>query len=191
MDKLRLRHEILALIRSAWEDEEALQEIHSFLSGIIDTQVKKDSIPPKYRKAVRELANSLLAGLICYFNPDSLEIEEIPELHIDDPEEFAFMTGENGNSFEMTHTSWERYIQIRPMDSHESYNVMLHFTDEVTDKRLQNTLYEALDRKRPFANFKYIVENSGFSQQWIKFRQKQWESYVWKMIEPNLRLTVE
>ena len=38
------------------------------------------------------------------------------------------------------------------------------------------------------ANFKNLVENSDYRQQWFDFRQKQWEYFVWNTIQTNLGL---
>jgi len=63
---------------------------------------------------------------------------------------------------------------------------MEYFIDEIDDNNLQNRLINALNRRKPFANFKYIVETSKYRQQWFDFRQKQWEYYVWDILKNEL-----
>ena len=45
------------------------------------------------------------------------------------------------------------------------------FADKVPDGRLQQKLINALNKKRPFANFKYIIDNSVYRQDWFDYRQ--------------------
>jgi hypothetical protein len=63
---------------------------------------------------------------------------------------------------------------------------MENFVDEVNDINLQGKLINAL-RKKPFANFKYLVENSDYRQQWFDFRKTQYEFYVWDIIKTDTK----
>ena len=143
---------------------------------------ERAEIPEKYKKAVAEMADSLLAGLVCFFNPETLEIEFIPKDLAYDPEEYELVTGEAWESAGLKHEDWPKCIDIEPMESSEAYLVMENFTDEISDDDLRNQLLNALDRRKPFANFKHIVENSTYRQQWFDFRQKSYEEYVWNTI---------
>ena len=45
-----------------------------------------------------------------------------------------------------------------------------------------------MNNRKPFANFKNIIDNSGeFRQQWFDFKQKQLEKYVKVLLEIKLR----
>ncbi len=57
-------------------------------------------ISEKYKDVVSKIADSLLAGLVCYFNPYTLEVEDIPEFMVHDTDEYELMKGEPGNSIE-------------------------------------------------------------------------------------------
>ena len=186
MNKNQLQNEILGIIRTIFEDKNALEKIHHFLLEEIYVEPKPDEIPEKYKKVVHEIAGSLSAGLICYFNPDTLEIEDLPETMVLDPEEYEMMTGESANSLKLKHTNWKNCIEIEPMESHESFKIMEYFIDEVTDNHLREKLIDALNRKKPFANFKYLVENSECRQQWFDFKQNQLEQYVWDFIQMSV-----
>jgi len=63
---------------------------------------------------------------------------------------------------------------------------MGYFVDEVDDANLQRKLINALNNRKPFANFKWLIDNSEHRQKWFDFRQKEHERYVWREIEFEL-----
>lgn len=181
-----LQNEILGIIRTVFDDKEKLQKIHSFLLEEIYTEPGIEEIPEKYKKLIFKIADELLAGFVCFLNPDTLEIESMPEIFLQDPEEFELITGGSADDFGGNHKSWSKCIEIEPMHSHESYKVMENFTDQLEDTTFQQKLFNALNRRKPFANFKFLVENSDYRQQWFDFRLKQWEYYVWNIISLDI-----
>ncbi len=46
------------------------------------------------------------------------------------------------------------YLRIEPSPSHDAYQVMADFVDELSDERIANALSRALDGKKPFRRFK-------------------------------------
>ena len=182
MNTKQLQNEILTIIKTVFEDKTALQKIHTFLKDEIYQETISEPIPEKYKEVVKSMANSLLAGLLCFLNLDTLEVEDMPRELADDPEEYEMVTGEKLENAGLKHESWQNCITITPMESNESFRIMENFVDEVNDASLQEQLVKALNRRRPFANFKYIVESSDYRQQWFDFRQKQTENYVWDII---------
>ena len=185
MNKGQLQNEILAIIRTVFDDKKALQKIHAFLLSEIYEEPEPEEIPVKYKTLVSEIADSLLAGLICFFNPDTLELEDIPKELAYDPEEFEMMTGENLESAGLKHENWQNCLTIEPMESNDSFKIMEYFVDEVKDINFQEKLINALNSKKPFANFKYLIEDSDYRQHWFDFRQAQYELYVWDAIKTN------
>ena len=122
MNTNQLQGEILAIIKTVFEDKKALQKIHAFLLSEIYEEPEPEEIPKKYKEVISKTADSLLAGLICYFNPDTLEVEDIPKELAYDPEEFEMMTGETFESAGLKHENWQNCITIEPMESHDSCN---------------------------------------------------------------------
>ena len=186
MNKTQLQNEILAIIRTVFDDKKALEKIHAFLIAEIYEEPEPEKIPTKYKKVVSEIADGLSAGLICFFNPDTFEVEDIPKELAYDPEEFEMMTGETFESAGLNHENWKNCVTIEPIESRDSFKIMEYFVDEVKDINLQEKLINALNRNQPFANFKYLVENSDYRQQWFDFRQAKYEFYVWDIIRINI-----
>ena len=69
------------------------------------------------------------------------------------------------------------------MESWEAFKVMEEFTYEVKDERLQEDLTKILNRKSPFANFKFEIESSEYREQWFKFRTKKYEEFLKEKLE--------
>jgi hypothetical protein len=71
------------------------------------------------------MAQSISAGFKCYFNPETLEIEGVPE-NMDDygfsVEEMDEDSEEAAGQFE--HISWNKCITIEAPDSNYSFRIM-------------------------------------------------------------------
>lgn len=183
MNAKQLLDEILGVLRLVKDDKKALGKIHTFMFDEIYEESEEELIPEMYKKVVSSIADSLTAGLVCYFNPKTLEVEDIPETLVTDPDEFEAMTGESWESMNIKHENWEHCIEIKPLQSNDSYRIMENFANQVGDIRFQQKLYGTLNNRKPFANFNHLIHNSDFRQQWFDFRQGQIELHVWQEIE--------
>ncbi len=56
MNKSQLQNEILAIIKTVFEDKKALLRIHEFLMSEIYEEPKPEEIPTKYKKVVSEIS---------------------------------------------------------------------------------------------------------------------------------------
>lgn len=48
----------------------------------------------------------------------------------------------------------DRYFYVEPIASHESYEIMQDFAASVESDEIRNQMFDALERKKPFFNFK-------------------------------------
>jgi len=188
MNNDELFNQILGIIRTVKDNKEELQKILNFLMNeIYEEQEEPEediAIPEKYKKLVYNIAQSLSAGLKCFLNPETLEMEEVPN-EIDDPEEFELTTGEKWeDSFK--HDTWEKCVIIEPPGSNDSFRIMEQFTSQISDEKLKGRLIFALNHRKPFANFKNLIDNSTEREAWFEFRQRKLEEYVWNLLEPVL-----
>ena len=188
MNANQLMNQILAVLQTIQNDKNKLEKLYRFVVDEIYEEPEQEEIPEKYKKIVSEIADYLLSGMVCFFNPDTLEVEFLPKDMVYDPREFEMTTGEAWEDAEIKHESWLKCIEIDPMEPHDSFKVMEYFIDELDNEKMQERLINTLNRKKPFANFKYQVENSDYRQQWFDFRQKQWEYYVWDIIKTEMGL---
>ncbi len=144
-----------------------------------------DSVPEKYREAIKEIAEFIDAGMVCFFNPATMEFEqEVPDLE-GDPELFEDTTGEKWEDC-YKHENWEHCLRFEQPASRQSFKIMERFAGTVHDAQLQQQLYNALDRRRPFANFKDIIDGSDYREKWFAFKQSQMEEIVWDEMQYEL-----
>ncbi|MEL7221230.1 MAG: UPF0158 family protein [Bacteroidota bacterium] len=126
------------------------------------------------QKQVNEIAQLLDAGMKCYVNKDTGEFADVPDL--DDMYGYEEFVQEEIEKIEST---WSNYVIIEKMSSREGFRVMEDFTHTVTNKRMQDRLFNALNRRKPFSNFKHEVDHGGdIRQQWFDFKQAAYEAYV-------------
>lgn len=185
MNTQQLLNEILPILHSVKEDKEKLQKILDFLLEEIYKEPEEEEIeiPEKYRELVHSVAENIDCGLVCFINPETLEVEDLPKSMLDDPFEFNLRTGMNRENETFLHEEWETYISIEPRESSESFGIMEKFVYKVSDEKLKNKLINALNNRRPFANFKSIVESSNYRKEWFAFKQRQLEMMVWEELE--------
>ncbi len=91
-------------------------------------------IPEKYQDIVAQIADELIQGNIGFFNPDTQEHENIPKEIAYDSEEFEIITGQTWEDPDINHDKWDKCIEIKPMSSHDSFQIMEAFTDIVDNK---------------------------------------------------------
>ena len=130
------------------------------------------------KEQLRRMAEEVECGMKVYVNRATLEFREVPDYG-----DFSDFEEEMEASEAQVEAEWEDYIVIEPMGSREGFAIMEEFLEEVTDRRLQESLINALNRKSPFANFKFIVEGSSHRQQWFDFRAKKYREYVKEELE--------
>jgi len=188
MDAQQLLNGILPILHSVKEDKEKLQRILDFLlEEIYENPVEeKPEVPEKYRELVKSVAQHIDCGLVCFINPDTLEVEVIPKSMIDDPYEYKMQTGIDNDKQPFLYEEWDTYITVEPRESHESFGIMESFIDQLNDKNLKTKLVNALSNRKPFANFKRIVESSSSRQAWFDYKQCRLEEQVWEELAHEL-----
>lgn len=87
MNAQQLLNEILPILHSVKEDKEKLQKILDFLLEEIykEPEEQEIEISEKYRELVHSVAENIDCGLVCFINPETLEVEDIPKSMLDDP----------------------------------------------------------------------------------------------------------
>jgi hypothetical protein len=139
-------------------------------------------LPEKFTPIINPIAQSIDAGFICYLNPETLEMEDVPKSMMDDPYEFKMVTGIDLEEEELKHESWDKCYVFEPLDSDESFRIMESFAKNVEDEILQEELFYALSHHKPFGHFKAIIDHSPFRQDWFDFKIQWLEDHVKQII---------
>lgn len=192
MEAQKLLNEILPILYTVKEDPIKLQKVLDFLLDEIYEEPEENDeieVPEKYLKAVSKIADSIDAGLICFLNMDTLEIEDIPKellYELDLREDLDDEDEESDDGFNLKYHTWENRMTFEPLESHESFKIMRRFTDQLEDEKLQGKLYNALNHSKPFANFKFLIDNSDYRQNWFDFKKHQLEIHVKELLSIEL-----
>lgn len=185
-----LLDQILFMLRSLKDNPKQLEKLHQYMLNECYTGEEAASeaivIPKRYASLVKDAADSLNAGLVCYINPDTLEKIEIPESLTD----IMMFDGED-NPFDAdlkrTNCDWEQTITINPPESQESFSFMEQFVNTLPESRLSKMLSEALSGRKPFRHFNNIIHQSDKREAWFTFRQKCLENYAAEILAGRLR----
>jgi hypothetical protein len=135
-------------------------------------------IPPRFLEMVPKIADKIDSGFVCYLNPETLEMEEIPKHLFDDPKMFDFETGEPLLPEEWEFSKWESYFVINPPDSDDSQLLMFEFDESIEDEKFSEKLFKILDQRKPFKKFKTFILNSAYREDWLAFKIQWMEKYV-------------
>jgi hypothetical protein len=128
---------------------------------------------------IKEIAEQLDCGNICYINKETGDIKTTPDFDNGYADEELW-----ADVLEELEENWDKYIQIEMMESHESFDLMADFADSVDSRELRDSLIKALNNKHPFRNFKWVVDNSGpYRQKWFDFKNQRLIEWVKDQLE--------
>ena len=128
------------------------------------------------KETIKEIAENLDCGLIAYIHQQTKAVTYLIDVA---PGEYYEMTGTDQEGQNEIENNSSDYLKIDQMSSHKAYQIMAAFTYEVSDIRIRVKLMDALEKRKPFQNFKYEVDyNEEIRQQWFKFKAKKYIEYV-------------
>lgn len=78
-----------------------------------------------------------------------------------------------------------KFLPVEHEDSSTAYKVMEAFTETVKDRQVKYRLASALQKRRPFANFKVVIDNSIIREQWFQFRDEAYAEIAKQWLEVN------
>jgi len=71
------------------------------------------------------------------------------------------------------------YFEIEAMGSSNSFRVMVDFAEQLTNAKVQDALFRALNKRGPFREFKFAIDNSGdVRQQWFDFKNQRYIDWI-------------
>ncbi len=127
---------------------------------------------------IKNIAEEIDCGFVCFLNTDTLETESIPG------ESYPSLGEDDRNPvyqeiFDKVDT-WENWIRINPPESWESFRFMEDFIDSCIPDgdTVKSRLSEAISRRKPFQNFKSVIDSSRHRQLWFDYKQSRLEEFV-------------
>jgi len=132
------------------------------------------------KNIIKEIAENLDCGFNCYYNSNTNEIVTIPNFsNISDEEEFKEIIHEG---LEKVNKQKADFIKFEVLESFESFKIMERFVEQISDHQFKSELKNNLQKKKPFQNFKYLIDNSDYRQKWFDFKQIELEKIVEKQL---------
>lgn len=180
------KEQVIDLVLQVYDNVESAREFieYSFNSDK-DEEFEEPELPEKFKPLICEIAENIDSGLVCFLNPNTLEIDSYPsdlleEVNLFDgkPKKVRKTMKELYGVDNVRVLDWDNYFEFSPSDSYEGFRIMEAFTQQLNEGKLQNQLIEALNNRKPFANFKNIIDYSNKRQEWFDFKRKWLENSV-------------
>jgi hypothetical protein len=132
------------------------------------------------KEQIKEIADQLDCGMKCYIDKETGIIKSVPDFD-------SWQTGDTElweDVLNELDENWGNYLEIERMESHISFDVMVEFAEDVDSRELHDTLINVLNRKHPFGNFKWVIDNSGpYRQKWFDFKTQSLKDWVIAQLE--------
>jgi len=124
---------------------------------------------------IDNIAQEVEIGMVCYIHKETGEMVSFPdEMRGNEPEEEFW-----GEDMAKVEENYDSYVRVEGMHSSDAYKVMERFAETVEDEALGRRLIRALNRRGPFQNFKYEIDESGeYRQKWFDFKSQETINWV-------------
>ena len=132
---------------------------------------------------INEIAQELDCGNECYFNQKTKELICLPNVDLMETAGEDYYKEMFQDDFKKIESQKKDLIKFEVLESFESFRIMEDFKNQVENDEFVEKLDQALNRRKPFQNFKNLIDNSEYREQWFKFKQKEIEKIVINTIE--------
>jgi Uncharacterised protein family (UPF0158) len=116
---------------------------------------------------IKEIIRLLQIDEVVFLHRETQEIHAYPAPDRSGYNEFDYLEEE---VLEIVNANPEMYIRFDPPDSNEGYQIMESFVEMLNNERLKVLLSDALQSKKPFRNFRVVLQNNHAEQDWYDFR---------------------
>ncbi len=128
------------------------------------------------QEQIKEIAEQLDCGFRCFLNKNNNELMFVPDF-----DKFTSMDTEFfEEDLEKLDNNFQDYLEIEALTSRDSFQIMAKFVDNIDDtNNIKNKLINALNKKKPFREFNFVIDNSGeYRQQWFDFKNGKLKEWV-------------
>lgn len=126
---------------------------------------------------ISEIAELLDCGMICFYHRPTGTIESYP-----DPDDLYFDPEPWQDIIDKIENNWSSYDRFEKMDSNQGFQVMENFAHSLTDINFRNRILNRLSKRRPFQNFKLLIDSSDYRQAWFDFKKQAYIEFVKQQI---------
>lgn len=129
------------------------------------------------QELIAEIASELECSMLCFYHLPTGTLESHP-----DPDDPYFEDEHWKEAMDKIESDRDNYIHFDKMTSHQAYEVMENFAYSLDDTAFRDKILERLERRKPFQNFKHLVEYSEYRQDWFDFRTNAYVEWVKKQL---------
>lgn len=130
------------------------------------------------KEQIKEIAEQLDCGFRCFWHKKNGDFVFVPDtLRYPDIDIDAWT-----DEMEKLDNNFGDYKEIAQLESSDSFEIMADFVGTFSDSnRLKDKLIDALNSKKPFSEFKFVIDNSvEFRQKWFDFKNFRIQQWVEK-----------
>lgn len=127
---------------------------------------------------IKEIAEQLDCGLRAYYHKMTGELMFVPDTDkFDDTEAWE-------DDLQKLEDNFLDYREIEAMESRESFRVMEDFAEQLKNSTIKNELMNALEKRKPFREFKFVIDNAGdLRALWFDFKNQRNIEWVAEQIK--------
>ncbi len=131
-------------------------------------------------EVIKEIAEQLDTGMNCFYHIPTGEIESYP----DELKHAGFDEELWEETMEKVEENYHEYVRFTGMESHESFEIMEDFINEIPDTSLQAKFKNVIQRRKPFQQFKdLLLDYPDLRQQWFAYKDRRNIEYVEEQVE--------
>jgi hypothetical protein len=129
---------------------------------------------------LKDIAEELEMGMRAFIHKETQQLLFVPDENKFDSMDFEPWI----NDFELLEENCLDYFEIENWKSFEAFEMMTEFAEQLTNNAaLQNQLLEALNKRKPFREFKFVIDNEDeYREEWFAFKNNWQQEYVRKKL---------
>ncbi len=133
------------------------------------------------KEQIKEIAEQLDCGFRSFVHKENGELLFTPDTLRHPDMDLDAWSEEN----EKLDNNFMDYLEIEPLESRDSFQIMADFAESLTDSnKLKEKLFNALNRRGPFREFNFVIDNSGeYREEWFKFKDQKLRDWVQENID--------
>lgn len=117
-------------------------------------------MPTFTKQQVKEISEQIDCGFQAFYHKQMGSLIFVPNTN----RNLEMDTSAWSDELAQLRKSFQDYQEIYPMYRSDSFKVMTDFIQQLDDTILQSRLVEAVNRKKPFREFKFVIDNSGLNR---------------------------
>lgn len=135
---------------------------------------------PFTKEQIKEISEQLDCGFRAFYHKQSGDLIFVPDTNrYSDIDTNAWQ-----DEFDKLNKNRIEYHEIDAMEASDSFQVMADFAEQLTDSILKEKLINALQRKKPFREFKLVIDNAGEQRKsWFEFKNKRYIDWTEEQIK--------